>query len=129
MDRRRIKYFKLLLIDDDNNSKIFVSELNKYYIRGCNKSIHVKILNKFEDINSYISHKISVIDMTSGYYENYKYFALKHCTILLTDDNNHSKIFISKKNSYFTSKDCDYFDIDISDCRFNDYEFFDEDYD
>ena len=111
MDRRRIKYFKLLLIDDDNNSKIFVSELNKYYIRGCNKSIHVKILNKFEDINSYISHKISVIDMISGYYENYKYFALKHCTILLTDDNDHSKIFISKKNSYFTSKDCDYFDI------------------
>ena len=97
MDRRRIKYFKLLLIDDDNNSKIFVSELNKYYIRGCNKSIHVKILNKFEDINSYISHKISVIDMTSGYYENYKYFALKHCTILLTDDNDHSKFLFLKK--------------------------------
>ena len=31
MNKKRTKYCSLLLIDDDNN-KMFVSELNKYYI-------------------------------------------------------------------------------------------------
>ena len=38
------------------------------------------------------------------------------------------KQLLLKKNSYFTSKDCDYFDIDPSDYHDYHYEFVDEDY-
>ena len=38
-------------------------------------------------------------------------------------------MFISKKDLYYTSKDCKYYDVDVDDYEFNDYEFFDEDYD
>ena len=84
------------MIDDDNNNKMFTSEINKYYIRGCSKLTHVKILDKFRDINK--SHKINAIGTTDNYYKSDKYFTIKHCTILLIDDNDHSKMFISKKN-------------------------------
>ena len=105
---------------------MFVSEKNKYYIRGCNKSIRIKILDKFGDINK--SYKINVIGTTDNCYKIDKYFAIKHCTILLIDDNDHSKIFISKKKLYYTCKDCNCFGVDVDDYKFNDYEFFDEDY-
>ena len=60
MDKSNFRYCTLLLINDNNHSKIFVSEENNYYIRGDNKSIHVKILNEFKDIRK--SYGINVID-------------------------------------------------------------------
>ena len=50
MDKNKFRCCTLLLIDDDNRSKMSISEKDKYYIRGDNKSIHAKILNKFKDI-------------------------------------------------------------------------------
>ena len=44
MDRNKFRYCTLLFIDDDNHSKIFISEKDKYYVRGDNKLIHVNIL-------------------------------------------------------------------------------------
>ena len=42
------KYCTILLIDDDNHSKIFVSEKTKYSIRyDDNKSTCINILNRF----------------------------------------------------------------------------------
>ena len=52
MDKNKIRYCMLLLINDYDHSKIFISEKNKYYIRDDNESIHVKILNEFEDIRN-----------------------------------------------------------------------------
>ena len=44
-------YCIISLIDDDDHSKIFVSEKNKYCIKyGDNRSIYVNILNGFRDI-------------------------------------------------------------------------------
>ena len=54
MEENKFRYCKLLLIDNDSNSKIFISEKNKYYIRNYNKSIHLTILNKFRDIKNLI---------------------------------------------------------------------------
>ena len=50
--------------------------------------------------------------------------------IIAIDDDDHSKIFISEKNLYYTSNDCDYFGFDVNDYKLFDqnYEFFDEDY-
>ena len=39
MDENKFRYCTLLLIDDDNHSKISISEKDKYCIRGDNKSI------------------------------------------------------------------------------------------
>ena len=60
MDENKFRFLKnkrffedctFLLIDDDNHSKIFISEKNGYYIESDNdKSIQTKILNKFKDI-------------------------------------------------------------------------------
>ena len=50
MEQNKFSYCKLLLINNDSNSKIFISEKNKYFIRNYNKSIHIKFLNKFRDI-------------------------------------------------------------------------------
>ena len=97
-----------------------------YYIRNYNKSIHIKILNEFRDIKK--SYKINVHDTTETYYKTNKLCIKKHSTILLIDDYDHSKMFISKKKLYYTSKDCKYFGVDVDDYEFNDYEFFDEDY-
>ena len=49
--KKKVKCCTLLLIDDDKNCKMFISELNKYYIKGRNKIIHIKILDKFRGIN------------------------------------------------------------------------------
>ena len=67
MEENKFRYCKLLLIDNDNHSKIFISKENKYYIRGDNKPIHIKILNEFEDIRK--SYGINVIDITDNYYK------------------------------------------------------------
>ena len=126
MDKNKFIYCILLLIDNENHSKIFISEENKYYTRGDNKSIHVKILNNFKDIRK--SYGINVIDTTDNYYKINEPSIIKHCTILLIDDYNHSKMFISEKNLYYTS--CANHDDDddfVNDDDFVDYEYFDDD--
>ena len=65
MEENKFRYCKLLLIDNDNDTKLFISKENKYYIKGDNKWIHVKILNEFKDIRK--SHGINVIDITDNY--------------------------------------------------------------
>ena len=52
MDENKIiRHCTILVTDDDNRSKIFVSEKNKYCREyGDNRSIHVNILNEFKDI-------------------------------------------------------------------------------
>ena len=110
MDENKIsRYCTILLIDDDNHSKIFVSEKNKYYIKyGDNRSIYINILNEFKDIKK--SYKINVIDLTDNYYNIDKSGTKKYCTILLIDDINTSRIFISEKNMFYVrydNDDCD----------------------
>ena len=120
MDKNKFKYCTLLLINDYNHSKIFISEKNKYYIRGDNESIHVKILNEFEDIRK--SYKINVKDITDNYYKIDEPRTIKHCTILLIDDDNHSKMFISEENLYYISCVGDkYYDYDDNYNNNNDY--------
>ena len=126
MDKNNFRYCTLLLINDDNDSKIFIAEKNKYYIRGDNKSIHVKIFNKFKDIRR--SNKINFYDATFNNHKIDEPGIIKNCIILLIHDDDHSKIFISEKNLHYTSKDCNDFGVDVDDYSFNDYEFFDEDY-
>ena len=56
MDENKFIFFKycsLLLIDNDNHSKIFISEKNIYYIRYVddnddNNIVYYKILNNFD---------------------------------------------------------------------------------
>ena len=96
----------ILLIDDDNHSKIFVPEANKYYIKyGDNRSIYANILNEFKDIKT--SYKINVIDLSDNYYNIDKSDTKKYCTILLIDDIITSRIFISEKNMYYIRYDDD----------------------
>ena len=96
----------ILLIDDDNHSKIFVPETNKYYIKyGDNRSIYANILNEFKDIIT--SYKINVIDLSDNYYNIEKSDTKKYCTILLIDDIITSRIFISEKNMYYIRYDDD----------------------
>ena len=123
MDKKQIRHCTLLLINDYNHSRIYISEENKYYIRG-NGSVHLKIFNKFGNIRkSY--RKINVIDESDNYHcKSDGSDDIKHCTILLIDDDNHSNIFISEKNVY-TIKHFDYYD---SDDDSNDYDS-DDDYD
>ena len=66
MDKNNFRYCTLSLIDEYNHSRIFISEENKYYIRRDNKSIHLQILNEFEDIKK--SFGINVYDITNNYY-------------------------------------------------------------
>ena len=100
------RYCTILLIDDDNHSKIFVSEKNNYYREyGDNRSIHVNILNEFKDIKK--SHEINVIDLSDNHYDIYKSDIKKYCTILLIDDINTSRIFISEENMYYIRYDDD----------------------
>ena len=137
MDKNNFSYCTFLLVDEYNHSRTFISEENKYYIKRDNKSIHLHILNEFEDIKK--SYGINVYDITNNYCykidditDNYykidKPHIIKNCTILLIEDDDHSKIFISEKNLYYTSNDCNDFGVDVDDYIFNDYEFFDEDY-
>ena len=100
--KNNIRFFQdctLLLVDDDNHSKIFISDENKYCTKySDNKSTHVKILNEFKDIRK--SYEIDVIDLTDNYYKIDISDIKKYCTILLIDDDNYNKIFISEKNIY-----------------------------
>ena len=63
MDKNEIRYCTILLIDNDNHSKIFISKENSYY--NNNKSIHIKIFNKLKDIRK--SYGINVNDITDNY--------------------------------------------------------------
>ena len=112
MDENKFsRYCTILLIDDDNHSKIFVSEKNKYYIKyGDNRSIYINILNEFKDIKK--SYKINVIDLTDNYYNIDKSDIKKYCIILLIDDINTSRIntsriFISEKYMHYIRYDDD----------------------
>ena len=79
---------------------------NKYYIKyGNNRSIYVNILNGFKDIKK--SYKVNVIDLTNNYYNIDKSDIKKYCTILLIDDINTSRIFISEKSMYYIRYDDD----------------------
>ena len=83
---------------DDNHSKTFISEKDKYYIRGDNKSIHVKILNKFKDIRK--SYEINAKDITDNFYKIDKPCTIKYCTILLIDDIHTGVEYIFLKKIY-----------------------------
>ena len=63
------------------------------------------ILNRFKDIKK--SFEINVIDLTDNYYNIDKSDFKIYCTILLIDDINTSKIFISEKNIYYIRYDDD----------------------
>ena len=106
------KYCTLLLIDDDDNhSKIFISEKNEYYTEyGDNRSIYINILNSFKDLRK--SYEINVIDLTDNYYKIDISNIKKYCTILLIDDIHTGRIFIFEKNMYYIrynddDDDCD----------------------
>ena len=109
MDENILKfsmYCTLLLIDDDNHSKIFISEKNKYHIKyGENRLMYLNILNSFKDIRK--SYEINVIDLTDNYYKIEIPDIKKYCTILLIDDTYTGKILISEKNNYYTKYDDD----------------------
>ena len=129
MEENKFRYCKLLLIDDDNNSKIFISKKNKCYIKNNNKStIHIKILNKFKDIRK--SYGINVIDTNNNnyYYKTDEPNTIKSCTILLIDDYDHSKIFISEKKLYYISRaDANDYDF-VNDDDFVDYDHYHDDF-
>ena len=110
MNKKQIRYCMLVLINDDNHSKIYISKENKYYIRS-DGSVRLKIFNEFEDIRkSY--RKINIIDESDNYHcKSDGSDDIKHCTILLIDDDNYSNIFTSGKNVY-SIKHFDYFDSD-----------------
>ena len=102
MDKNELRYCTLLLIDNGNHSKIFISKKNMYYIK--NKSIRIKIFNKFKDIKK--SYGINVNDITDNYYKIDSSSIMRSCTILLIDeDDDHCKIFISEKKLYYTNND------------------------
>ena len=102
MDKNEFRHCILLLIDNGNHSKIFVSKKNMYYIKN-NKSIRIKIFNKFKDIKT--SYGVIVNDITDNYYKIDSSSIIKSCIILLIDDDDHFKIFISEKNLYYTNND------------------------
>ena len=108
MNKNKFRYCTLLLIDDYNHSRMFISRKNKYHISD-NKLTSVRILNKFKDIrkpyyasvediaSNRKSHGISVIDITDNYYKNDKHrIIIRLFTILLIDDDNRCKIFLSE---------------------------------
>ena len=66
MNKNKFRCCTLLLVDEYNHNRIFISEKNRYYIRRDNKSIHLQILKEFKDIRkSY--NKIVVIDTNNNY--------------------------------------------------------------
>ena len=102
MDKNGLRYCTLLLIYNGNHSKILISKKSMYYIKN-NKSIRIKIFNKFKDIKK--SYRINVNDITDNYYKIDSSSIVKSCTILLIDDDDHCKIFISEKKLYYTNND------------------------
>ena len=98
------KYCTLLLADDKNHSKIFISEKNKYYIDySDNRSTYVNILNSFKNIRK--SYEINIKDITDNYYKIDISGIKKYCTILLIDDMHTGRIYISEKNMYYIRYD------------------------
>ena len=94
------------MIDDDNHSKIFISEKYKYYIiHGDNKLIWINIFNSFKGIQK--SYETIVIDLTDNYYNIDKSDTKKDCTILLRDDIKTIRIFIFDKDMCYTRYDDD----------------------
>ena len=92
------------MTDDDNHSKIFISEKNKSYIDyGDNGSIYVNILNSFKDIRK--SYEINVKDTTDNYYKIDISGIKKNCTILMTDYFHTGRMYISEKNMYYIRYD------------------------
>ena len=79
------------MIDDDNHSKIFISEKSKYCIEHVN--------NRSINISTLSSCNINVLDLTDNYYKFDIPNIKKYCTILLIDDNG--KIVISEKSMYY----------------------------
>ena len=110
--------------------KIFISEKNKYYIRDDNTPVHVKLLNRFKNIRKFYETNVNAKDITDNYYKIDRSCIIRHCTILLVDDDNHSKIFISEKNLYYSSyvggDYCDD-DNDYDDNYYYDYDDYDDD--
>ena len=89
-------YCTLLLIDNNNHSKLFISKKNKYLIKyGEYRTMHLNILNSFKGIRK--SHEIDVIDLTDNYYKIDISNIKKYCTILLIDDIYTGRKFISEK--------------------------------
>ena len=102
MEGNKFRCCTLLLIDDDNHSKIFISEKNKYYIKhDDNRLLRVKIKNRFKGIRQ--SYEINVHDITGNYHNTDKPSVIKYCTILLIDDIHTGRIYISEKNMYYIS--------------------------
>ena len=77
MNKNKFRYCTLLLIDDYNHSKIFISRKNKYCISD-NKLISVRILNKFKDIRK--PYYTSVEDRAS----NRKSYRISAIDIIIT---------------------------------------------
>ena len=114
MYRNKFRCCTLLLIDDDNHSKIFISKKNKCYIEyGNNRSLQVNILNEFKDIRNF--YEIDVKDISDNYYNIVKCNIKKYCTILLIDDIHTGRVDISEKNMYYIGHVGDIGDLDDDD--------------
>ena len=116
------------MIEDNNHSKIFVSENNRYYIKCDNKSIYVKILNEFKDIKKYYGINVyyKINEITDNYYKIDKPSIIRNCTILLIIRNNFDDSYNVDGYDYFNN-DVDgyhYFDED-----YGEYDYYDDDYD
>ena len=152
MYKNKFRYCTLLLIDENNHSRIFISEENRYYIRRDNKSIHAQILNEFKDIRKSYGINVNyykiddttdnyykIDNTTDNYYEINGFYIIKHCTILLIDKDDH-RILIKDDYDvdgydyfddnygdydYYYCDDCD----DDYDYYYYDYYYYDNDYD
>ena len=91
------KYCTILLIDDINTSRIFISEKNMYYIRydndDCDETVYYKILVDIDHIESDRNDIANLIDSDNR----------KHDMTLLVDN---SKIFICESLWCLCSKNC-----------------------
>ena len=77
-------------------------------------------------------YKIDDITNNNYYYKNDKFCITKYCTILLIDEDDHSKIFISEKSLYYSSNDYNDFgvdDYDYYDENYGEYDYYYDDYD
>ena len=100
---------------------------NKFYInKDDNESIQVKILNKFKDIRKPYEKSVCVKDITGNYYKIDKHrIIIRHCTFLLIDDDNHSRIFISE-NFFYYIYDGEYYGGNFCDDDDNDDDYYDD---
>ena len=129
MDKKQIRYCTLLLINDYNHSKIYISAENMYYIKS-DGSVRWRIFNEFEDVRKSYGksyRKIKVIDESNNHCKSDGSDYIKYCTILLIDDDNHSNIFISEKNVY-SIKYFGYYDSDDDSHDYDSDAYYDEFY-